>query len=135
MKDSDRRMANNRLRELVSSVRWRWRTRIFLRGLTWVGVLSVAVLFLSAIGLEQMRFSADAVIWLRVLTWGTLALTTIWFIVRPLLRRVTEEQVALYLEEHDPTLQAAVLSALEETKRGERTGSPDYSPELVDRLI
>ena len=100
MKDSDRRMANNRLRELVSSVRWRWRTRIFLRGLTWVGVLSVAVLFLSAIGLEQMRFSADAVIWLRVLTWGTLALTTIWFIVRPLLRRVTDEQVALYLEEH-----------------------------------
>ena len=59
MKDSDRRMANNRLLALVARIRWRWRTRIFLRGLTWVGVLSCAVLFLSAIGLEQMRFAAD----------------------------------------------------------------------------
>ena len=128
MKDSDRRMANNRLRELVSSVRWRWRTRIFLRGLTWVGVLSVAVLFLSAIGLEQMRFSADAVIWLRVLTWGTLALTTIWFIVRPLLRRVTDEQVALYLEEHEPALEHAVVSSLD-------ADNASFSPALGEQLV
>ena len=128
MKDSDRRMANNRLRELVSSVRWRWRARIFLRGLTWVGILSVAVLFLSAIGLEQMRFSADAVIWLRVLTWGTLALTTIWFIVRPLLRRVTDEQVALYLEEHEPALEHAVVSALD-------ADNASFSPALREQLV
>ena len=33
--------------------------------------------------------------------------------VRPLRRRVTDGQVALYLEEKDPSLQAAILSAIE----------------------
>ena len=128
MKGSDRRMANHRLIELVASIRWRWRTRIFLRGLTWVGALSGAVLFLSAIGLEQMRFSAEAVVWLRLLTWGTLGFTTIWFIVRPLLRRVTDEQVALYLEEHEPALEHAVVSALD-------AGNASFSPALGDQLV
>ncbi|MCH7532982.1 MAG: DUF4175 family protein [Gemmatimonadetes bacterium] len=128
MKGSDRRMTNHRLIELVASIRWRWRTRIFLRGLTWVGALSGAVLFLSAIGLEQMRFSAEAVVWLRLLTWGTLGFTTIWFIVRPLFRRVTDEQVALYLEEHEPALEHAVVSALD-------AGNASFSPALGDQLV
>ena len=38
--------------------------------------------------------------------------------MRPLLRRVTDEQVALYLEEHEPSLQAAIISAVE-VERGE----------------
>ena len=101
MRDSDRRMANRRLLELVSSVRWRWRTRILLRGLTVVGVVSGTVLFLSAIGLEQLRFTAEAVVAFRLLTWGTLALCSVLFILLPLLKRPTDEQVALYLEEHE----------------------------------
>ncbi len=128
MKDSDRRMANRRLLELVASIRWRWRSRIFLRGLTWVGVVSGAVLFLSAMGLEQMRFSAEAVVWLRLLTWGTLGFTTVWFLVRPLLRRVTDERVALYLEEHEPALEHAVVSALD-------AGNASFSPDLGEQLV
>ena len=128
MKDSDRRMSNHRLIALVAGIRWRWRTRIFLRGLAWVGVLSGAVLFLSAIGLEQMRFSPQAVVWLRLLTWGTLAFTTVWFLVRPLFRRVTDEQVALYLEEHEPALEHAVVSALD-------AGGAGFSPALGEKLV
>jgi hypothetical protein len=36
----------------------------------------------------------------------------LWFI-RPLRKRVSDEQVALYVEEHEPSLQAALLSAVD----------------------
>ena len=36
----------------------------------------------------------------------------ILWLVKPLQRKVTDEQVALYLEEHEPTLDWAILSAI-----------------------
>ncbi len=39
-------------------------------------------------------------------------LVALWFI-RPLSRRVSDMQVALYVEEHEPSLQAAMLSAVD----------------------
>ncbi|NIX23910.1 MAG: hypothetical protein GWN07_30465, partial [Actinobacteria bacterium] len=69
MRDSERRLARNRILDVLRGVRWRWRTRIALRGLVWVALLTGSVVFVSAIGLERMRFDADAVFWLRVLTW------------------------------------------------------------------
>ena len=128
MRDSDRRMSHRRILELVGGVRWRWRTRIVLSGLTWIVAITGAVLVLSALGLEQMRFSAGAVVWFRILTWSTLAATTSWFLLRPLLRRVTNEQVGLYLEEHEPSLEHAVITAMEAHGEG-------FSPGLGDRLV
>ena len=40
-----------------------------------------------------------------------------YFLVRPLMRQATDEQVALYLEEHEPSLQAAIISAVEAEPR------------------
>ena len=53
--------------------------------------------------------------------------------VRPLLRRASDEHIALYLEEHEPSLDAAVLSAVEHGKLTQDT--PDRSPLLARRLI
>ncbi len=53
-----------------------------------------------------------------------------WFFARPLSRKVTDEQVALYLEEHEPTLDSTILSAMEVS---EKPG--DWSPDLIRRLI
>ena len=39
------------------------------------------------------------------------ALLAFW-LLRPLRKRVTDQQVALYVEEHEPSLQAAILSAV-----------------------
>ncbi|HIC15202.1 MAG TPA: hypothetical protein EYO83_08675, partial [Gemmatimonadetes bacterium] len=113
MRDSDRRTAQGRILTVVRSVRRRWRARIFLRGLTWITAITGLVLLASALGLEQLRFSASSVIWLRILTWGTLAVTIYWFGLRHLFRRVSDEQVGLYLEEHEPSLEHAVVTALE----------------------
>ncbi len=57
-----------------------------------------------------------------------------WFLVRPLLRRVTDEQVALYLEEHEPSLQAEIISAVEATRLAKSDNSP-HSARLVGRLV
>ena len=54
-----------------------------------------------------------------------------WFLVRPLLRKVSDEQVALYLEEHEPSLEATIITAMEPS-----AGEPaDMSPALVRKLI
>lgn len=113
---------------LVARVRRRWRTRVVLRGLAYTALLTVAVLFLSAAALERLRFTPEAVLWLRVVSWGTFAVSLLVFLVRPFLRRVTDRQVALYLEEHEPTLDHAVVSALEaDVDQG-------HSPALLGRL-
>jgi hypothetical protein len=120
---------------VIRRVRNRWRVRIALRGLAIVLAAGLAAFLVSSYGLEFFRFSAGSVIAFRALTWLTLAGLGFRYLFRPLARSVSDERVALYLEEHEPTLDATVLSALEETKRGARTGSPDYSPALVDRLV
>jgi len=114
--------------DLVGGVKRRWRLRVILRGLSWVVGLTFAVTFLSSLALERMRFASEAVVWLRVLTWGTLAASAWVFLLRPVLRRLTDVQVALYLEEHEPSLEHAVVSAL----AADETRHP--SPALARRV-
>ncbi|HKJ02261.1 MAG TPA: DUF4175 family protein, partial [Longimicrobiales bacterium] len=114
---------------LVARIRRRWRLRVALQGAAQAAVLTLAVLFLSSLALERLRFAPEAVVWLRALSWGTLALSTLVFVLRPLLRRVNERQVALYLEEHEPTLDHAVVSALEAAD--DASASPALSRRLA----
>ena len=129
MRESDRRMARNRILDVVRSVRWRWRARLALRGFVWMAGLTGVVLVLSAFGLERLRFSEDAVFWLRVLTWSTLAFSFLVLFVRPLFRKVTDAQVALYLEEHEPSLEHSVTAVLDE---GSRTASPALTHRVTE---
>ncbi len=54
--------------------------------------------------------------------------------MRPLFWHVSDEQVALYLEEHEPSLQAEIISALEASRLASSDSSP-HSKELVQRLV
>jgi hypothetical protein len=57
-----------------------------------------------------------------------------WFIVRPLLRKASDEQVAMYLEEHEPSLQAEIISAIEASRLVGSKDSP-HSAALVSKLV
>ncbi|MEX2470575.1 MAG: DUF4175 family protein, partial [Gemmatimonadota bacterium] len=129
MTDSERNVADRKLERLVRGVRLRWKLRLVLRGLAWTAGLSLMVLLGSAVVLEQARFSENALFWLRIVSWSTLGLTFVLLVVRPLLRPVTDSQVALYLEEHEPSLEHAVVSALEASRA---TG---FSPALTGRVL
>ena len=83
-----------------------------------------------AYALEALKFTPTAILSFRIVTGLVLVAAGAWFFARPLSRKVTDEQVALYLEEHEPTLDSTILSAMEAS---ERPG--DWSPELIRRLV
>ena len=119
----------------IRHVRNRWRLRVALRGIAVLVAASIGTLFISSYGLEIFKFSAISIVTFRILTYVALFGSGWWFFIRPIFRYVSDERVALYLEEHEPSMQAAVLSAVEETKKGDRGRGANHSPELVRQLI
>jgi hypothetical protein len=114
---------------VIRAARRRWRLRVLLHGLAVVGVGGVLAALVAAWGADHFRFSPAALVVFRTLVWGTVVGLLGWCVVRPLGRRVTDRQVALYLEEHEPTLDGAVLGAL---ASGEASAS---SRTLIDRVV
>ena len=119
----------------IRHVRNRWRIRVAVRGMAVFAAAVLGTFLASSYGLELFRFSPGAIVTFRIVTCLALLGFGWWLFIRPVSRTVTDERVALYLEEHEPSLQAAVLSAIEEAKKGECAARPDHSPELVRRMI
>src|SRR6476661_2281862 len=130
--DTRRTDSASELVDIIHEVRRRWRMKLALRGAMGVVGFGVLVLLLSAYGLESWRFTAGAIITFRVVVGLALIGLIGYLLVRPLMRQASDEQVALYLEEHEPSLQAAIISAVE-AERG-TSGSP-FSATLIRRLV
>src|SRR5438093_8474241 len=118
--------------DVIRRVRNRWRLKLAMRGGVVVVAGTVLALLLSASGLESFRFSVPAIISFRIITVVIFVGLLFYGLVWPLRRRVTDAQVAMYLEECDPTLEAAIISAVEATSNG---GSAAHSPRLVEKLV
>ncbi len=125
----------NEILRAIRHVRNRWRLRLALRGVAVLVAAALGTLLASSFGLELFRFDPAAIVTFRVVTYAALLACGWWLFIRPVSRRVSDERVALYIEEHAPELQATVLSAVEESRKGVRAGAADHSPELVRRLI
>ncbi|MDH3457463.1 MAG: hypothetical protein OER90_11560 [Gemmatimonadota bacterium] len=123
------------LLQVIRSVRRRWRFRLALRGLAIMGVAALVVFLVSSYALDQLRFTSTAIFIFRVVAYGSLAAIAVRFLVMPLFRHVSDEQVALYLEEHEPSLHGLVLSAVEfgGDRHPEHHGTD--SPALIRRLV
>ena len=106
------------LHQIINEVRGRWRMKLALRGVAWAAGVSVALFLLAAYAMEWARFTPVSIIGARVLLAAAILASIYYFLVRPLRRRVTDEQVALYLEEHEPSLQATLVSAVEASREG-----------------
>ena len=118
------------LTSIIRDIRKRWRLKLAARGAAFVVAGFLLTLLLSAYTLETLKFSPGSIIAFRVamvMIFGALAG---YFFVLPQWRRVSDEQVALYLEECEPSLETAILSALEAEK-----GSSSHSPALARRLV
>ncbi|HSJ10015.1 MAG TPA: DUF4175 family protein, partial [Longimicrobiales bacterium] len=127
-RESELNMTRMQLRDVVAGVRRRWRMKVALRGLLITGGAAIALFLVSLYGLDRAAMPAGGVLALRIV--GVILVLALGarFLVRPLMRRVTDEQVALYLEEHEPSLQNALLAALD-------TSDPSVSPAFVRRTI
>ena len=121
--------ASQELVDVIAKVRSRWRTRQLLTGgvaIVGGGLLAVV---LASWGLQYFKFSPASVTAFRVITLGLLAGLVAWWGIRPMRRRVTDVQVALYCEEHDANLQAAILAAVAAQH------ATDVPAAIVDRMV
>ena len=125
--------AESDLLATIHQVRRRWRLKLALRGVVLVAALAVAAVVAAAFGLESWRFSPRAILTFRVILSIALAGLLGFLFVRPLMRRVSDAQVALYLEEHEPSLQAEIISAVEAEAASRASGAPPSA--LVNRLV
>ncbi len=107
-----RNREQSQLRRIVARVRRRWRARQVLQGLSYLALTAVAVVWVSGVGLERARFAPSAIVGLRVLGVVALGFVAVRWVLLPLLKRVSQERVALYMEEHDPALGEALLTAV-----------------------
>src|SRR5687768_13184806 len=105
--------ADDQLRRVLRDVRLRWRLRLALRGAAVVAAVALAATLLAAAGVERLQFDAGFRLGARVAAYVVVAAVAVWALLLPMLRQAPDRRVALYLEEHEPTLDAAVLSAVE----------------------
>ena len=119
---------------IIRQVRRRWRMKLALRGALGVVGLGLIVLVLSAWGLESWRFTPASIITFRIVLGASVLALTAYLLIRPLMQQASDEQVALYLEEHEPSLQAEIISAIEAGRLAQGSASP-HSAALVQRLI
>jgi hypothetical protein len=121
--------------DVIRQVRKRWRTRLLLRGAIVVLGGGLLALLLASWGLQMARFSPSSVIGFRIAVFTVFAaLAAIWFI-RPMRRQASDVQVALYIEEHEPSLQAAILSAVDAGATSADVARPGVPQVIVDRMI
>ena len=137
---SSPRSSYDDLLRVIRRVRNRWRTRRLILGFTIVGAAAVLVVGVSSAAMDALRYAPWVVRGLQVAAWLAFGAAAWRFVVRPLRSRVTDEQVALYVEEHDPTLREAVSSGVELGHRSPPDGagggiSPDLTRLVVEEAI
>jgi hypothetical protein len=131
----DESTSQAQLLNIIHQVRNRWRMKMALQGAAIVLGVGFLVFLATAFAVDQFRYTEGSVLAFRIVSYLALLALTIRFIVLPLLPRVSDARVALYLEEHEPTLDAAVLSAVEVADTGSATGRETMSPALARRLV
>ena len=124
---------HDEIQSVIRDVRRRWRLKLALRGLTWVVGAAAITLFVASLGMERLGFTPQSIVIARVIAYVAILGAAAIFLLRPLVRRVPDPRVALYLEEHEPTLDAALVSAVEHGDAG--TGRTPQSEPLAKAVV
>ena len=117
----------------LRTVRWTWRWLTFSEGV----LMCIGILACTMTG-ALVCFALPLPRWLRIgiilLGIGIGIWTLVWFLLRPLRRKLTDATVAAHLEKTEPAFQSRILSAvqLKETLTENQFG---YAPEFVEQLI
>src|ERR671933_1525940 len=130
---------NEQLGTALKTVRTRWRFAVALRGLVIVIGASLLVFVAVALVMDALRYAPSAVAAARILVWTAFAALAARFLALPLARRVPDERVALYMEEREPSLDAAVVTAVQlghaDAPSARRAHSDALGRRLVDSAV
>ena len=127
--------SRDRILRVVRRVRRRWRLKLLLRGLALTLAGALVTFLVSASTLEFLRFNPDAVTAFRIVLWLVVAFFLARSVLWPLFRRISDERVALYLEENEPSLQARVLTAVESADNADELERSPLLQEVVKRAV
>ena len=119
---------------VVRGVRNRYRAKRALRGAAITVAASWAVLLVASYAMSVLKYGDAAVLTTRILSVVAIVGIIARFIVRPLLPKFRDDQVALYLEEHEKSLSATVITAVEMQSAPRRATSGLRSPAIIERL-
>ena len=125
----------DQLLRAVRRVRRRWRLKLVLRGLALTLAGTLPTFLVSASTLEFLRFQPEAVMAFRVVLWLVIGFLLVRSVLWPLLRPVSDDRVALYLEENEPSLQSRVLTAVESTRRTDELERSPLLQEVVRNAV
>uniref|UniRef100_UPI00333F7E76 hypothetical protein n=1 Tax=Gemmatimonas sp. TaxID=1962908 RepID=UPI00333F7E76 len=118
----------------LAALRRQWRLRVLLESLVW---LAVAVVLATVAALVVMRLtdgSATGPVIARAFGYMVIAGALVYGLLVPLLRRASDERFALYVEEREPSLKQALLTAVQEAQLPEHERpSPSLSARLMSR--
>lgn len=120
------------LRRAVVAVRSHWRRRVLLEGGVAVLLAITSALLIDLLLTTVLGPAVATPLMLRVVGYLIIAGAVGWFVVRPALREVSDERIALYVEEHAPHLRQGFLSAVHALDGGEAEVT---SPALATRLM
>jgi hypothetical protein len=119
---------------VVRGVRNRYRAKRALRGAAITVAASWAILAASAYVMNAMHYGDGAVLGTRIVALLAIVVVAVWFIALPLRPAFGDDQVALYLEEHEQSLKASVITAVEMQRGGAAQAGAMRSPALIERL-
>jgi uncharacterized protein DUF4175 len=120
---------------IIRYVRARWRARLAVKGAVRAFVVNVAVFFALAYLMQWSRFTPASILFARLVLAASIVGSVYFFLAKPLRRRVTDDQVALYLEEKEPSLQTMLISAVESSREGRHWESSALVEKLVQQAI
>lgn len=116
-----------KLMRVIRDVRRRYRLKLLLRGLSLTAAVALALFLVLSFAVAESGFAPAAIIALRVIGWAAVLFVAARWLILPQLRRPTDGQVALYVEEHVPALHNTLLSAIDD--------HDGASPALVRRTV
>src|SRR4051812_6081335 len=121
------------LLKVVRGVRTRWKLKHALRGAAYALAGTFIVYAITAIVVHSLNYSETSVMAGRVVCVVAFFALLIQFVVRPMLPSIQDERAALYLEEHEPSVDGAIFTSIE-VDNALKNGNQQISPALAGRL-
>src|SRR5437764_9440737 len=122
------------LLRMVRAVRMRWRLKRALVGAAITLAVSYVVYAGAAWAIYSANYSDQSLLLGRLACIASFAALAAYFIVRPLRPTVPDARTALYVEEHEPSLEGTLFTAVE-VETAARAGIVPRSPALSKRLM
>ncbi len=127
--------AHEQITHLLTTVRRRWRLRQVLRGLTGFALAAGVISLVAVLVMNSWHFAPAAVTGVKLTSYALLVAALAFFVGPPLIQRVSRARLALYVEEHEPSLAMALASAAELEHPADQFPMPTLEDGLLQQAL